>query len=650
MNAHVIELILEGRDKSATRQIKPVRREVGGLEGDVQKLSGTLIRVATGLGIAFGSREVLTYLDGVTRRTQMLTARLTTLEGSELAGAAIFGDIAQLAADMPFQVDTINDAYIRLRNTGLQPTAEQLLAFGEIAAGNGKDLVQWAEAVADAQVGEFERLKEFGIKVNAEGTKLQVRFRGQTREISRDGQAMIDLLTEIGQTEFAGGMERQMRTLDGIFSNTKDGLDTIVRIVMESGLEEWYVGRAEDVRDFVMAIAENRDGIYQWAQITITSFELVGSVITFQVGNMVTAFELLIIAQDGAANIVDSWTDRHQRVANVVLDAISKTQGSVERALHIGDGEGFETRFETGEAGSTLANIRALAQGWADAIARGPVAAIGEHIERLQHLYDLFNNPPKAPEAPSGGLANNSGKIDGAGNWNRGLLGAGLSDRDVQFRDNFWSPHAAVAGHLAGVIPEKGSRDLIMQDYLDQLERARERSLAIVEGMRDDIAFGLVDTALMVGEALAGGLGSYMDAMHALWAGISGILGDIMINAGTMIVTTSTAFDAMKTALLSLVPGGGIAAGLLLIAAGSALKAATSGFLNAGGSAGGGASGRGSFTDYKSVQAPREERGELTVVLPDSGIINTRDVRQRKAFVDLLKMLHGTGELNLVGG
>jgi hypothetical protein len=36
----------------------------------------------------------------------------------------------------------------------------------------GKDMMQMIEAVADASTGEFERLKEFGIKASKQGDQV----------------------------------------------------------------------------------------------------------------------------------------------------------------------------------------------------------------------------------------------------------------------------------------------------------------------------------------------------------------------------------------------------------------------------------------------------------------------------------------------
>ena len=53
-----------------------------------------------------------------------------------------------------------------------------------------KTLNQMIEAVADAATGEFERLKEFGIKAKSEGDKVSFIFRGVTTTVKKESNAI----------------------------------------------------------------------------------------------------------------------------------------------------------------------------------------------------------------------------------------------------------------------------------------------------------------------------------------------------------------------------------------------------------------------------------------------------------------------------
>ncbi len=115
----------------------------------------------------------------------------------------------------------------------------------------GKSLNQMIEAVADATTGEYERLKEFGIKSSSEGDKVKFTFRGVTTTVNKNAKEISDYLKSLGEVEFAGGMERQMDTLGGKLSNLSDAWDDFVRTVGESGALEVTVGIIEKLTQSV---------------------------------------------------------------------------------------------------------------------------------------------------------------------------------------------------------------------------------------------------------------------------------------------------------------------------------------------------------------------------------------------------------------
>ena len=72
--------------------------------------------------------------------------------------------IEDFASSTPFNVEQITEAFIKLKALGLDPSQEALMSYGNTASAMGKNLMQFVEAIADAATGEFERLKESGLK------------------------------------------------------------------------------------------------------------------------------------------------------------------------------------------------------------------------------------------------------------------------------------------------------------------------------------------------------------------------------------------------------------------------------------------------------------------------------------------------------
>ena len=84
-----------------------------------------------------------------------------------------------------------------MKSLGLVPTESALKSFGNTSAAMGKDLTQMIEAVADATTGEFERLKEFGIKAKQNGDEVSLTFQGVTTTIGNNAQEITRYLLGI---------------------------------------------------------------------------------------------------------------------------------------------------------------------------------------------------------------------------------------------------------------------------------------------------------------------------------------------------------------------------------------------------------------------------------------------------------------------
>lgn len=156
---------------------------------------------------------------------EQLEGRLTTaFKGSEDAAKSAFDTIIGFTSKTPFQVEQVADAFIKLKNLGLEPSESALTSYGNTAAAMGKSLNQLIEAVADASTGEFERLKEFGIKSKSEGDNVSFTFQGVTKTVGKNAAEITAYLQDIGNVNFAGAMDAQAQTFEGRISNLKDSL------------------------------------------------------------------------------------------------------------------------------------------------------------------------------------------------------------------------------------------------------------------------------------------------------------------------------------------------------------------------------------------------------------------------------------------
>lgn len=198
--------------RSLGSESKKTERATDGLAKSVKNLVGAYVGIGTAVA---GFRQFI----NVNRQFQVLQSTLKVATGSAEAASAKFKELNDFAANTPFQLTEVTEAFIKLKNFGLDPSEAALTSYGNTVSALGKPLEQLVEAVADAVTGEFERLKEFGIKSKKEGDNVSFTFKGVTTTIKNSSQEIQKYLQDIGNTDFAGAMTERMKTLDGAISN-----------------------------------------------------------------------------------------------------------------------------------------------------------------------------------------------------------------------------------------------------------------------------------------------------------------------------------------------------------------------------------------------------------------------------------------------
>lgn len=220
----------------ADRRLKGMASSGGGAERATSGLTGAFTRLIGPLTAAVSATAALSKLVDVQRQFDVLNAGLVTATGSAESAGVAFDALREFAANTPYSLDQAVEGFTKLVNLGLTPSERALTSYGNTASAMGKDLSQMVEAVADATTGEFERLKEFGIKAKQEGDKVSLTFQGVTTTIGNNAAEIEEYLTKIGENEFAGAMQQRMDSLDGAISNLGDTWDQLFLTVSQSGV------------------------------------------------------------------------------------------------------------------------------------------------------------------------------------------------------------------------------------------------------------------------------------------------------------------------------------------------------------------------------------------------------------------------------
>lgn len=167
----------------------------------------------------------------------MKTALVTAMDGSQQAADEAFTIINKFAAKTPYELGEVMRGFIKLKNMGLDPSERALMSYGDTASSMGKSLNDMVEAVADAATGEFERLKEFGVRASQQGDKVTLTFKGISTTVGKNAKEIEEYLIGLGEKNFFGGMEKQSRTLAGQMSTLKDTIsNALANIASNSGV------------------------------------------------------------------------------------------------------------------------------------------------------------------------------------------------------------------------------------------------------------------------------------------------------------------------------------------------------------------------------------------------------------------------------
>lgn len=139
------------------------------------------------------------------------------------AAAETFKQYTDYANKTPWTEGEVVNAGVKLKSYGLEGTLEQIQKISDMSAVMNKSLDQGVEAIADAETGELERLKEFGI------TKQQIVDMAKSMGkdvVNNKGQitdqsAFNDAMFAVMEQKFSGGTDNMAKTFTGRMSTIK---------------------------------------------------------------------------------------------------------------------------------------------------------------------------------------------------------------------------------------------------------------------------------------------------------------------------------------------------------------------------------------------------------------------------------------------
>jgi len=191
------------------------------------KLGLVTAGVVAALGAKMGFSEAMD-MEGY--KMQLETAVKDTEKAGELMSKAV-----DFADRTPFETGDIVEATATMEMYGLSST-RWLSDIADMAGSTNKQIGDATEAMVDSSVGEFERLKQFGISkdmimtasAKKYGDKIVFNAKGQML----DQVKMQTVLQELMQEKFKGGAEKQARTMKGLLSTVTGSVKSSLKEIM----------------------------------------------------------------------------------------------------------------------------------------------------------------------------------------------------------------------------------------------------------------------------------------------------------------------------------------------------------------------------------------------------------------------------------
>lgn len=313
------------------------------LAGAGSAIGKSFAGIAVAVGGLVSATSALQKLITVSREFDVLNAGLITATGSAEKASKAFKAIQDFATTTPYSLAQATKAFTQLVNLGLTPSEAALTSYGNTAAAMGKDLSQMVEAVADATVGEFERLKEFGIKARSEGDNVSFTFRGMTTTVKKSADEIEGYLMRLGKNQFAGAMANRMQTLDGAISNLSDSWDALFLTVSKQGaggiIESSVRAATDAITGLTSAIGSGQIGDYVDAIIgKFSGFGLAIDAILEEAGKLFTnagKFWYLDMAKS-AELIIDAFVSLPENIKAFLQIATVEVAAYVDRMVIYG--------------------------------------------------------------------------------------------------------------------------------------------------------------------------------------------------------------------------------------------------------------------------------------------------------------------------
>lgn len=252
--------------------------KIGLMAAAAAKMAGIAAgAMITGFG-ALGGSVIAT-----SAKFQDFQSTLETIEGSSEAAKKALDWISDFGKKTPYDVEQVTASFVKLKAFGIDPIANDTLRIlGDTASAMGKTLDQAVEMFTDASSGEFERLKEFGLRASTEGDKVTFTWskngKELTKTLKKNGEEIRQFLLEQFGDRFEGAMDKKSRNWNGMISNLGDTWIDFQRRIGDAGFFDNVSKKLAWVLDSIQKL-DDQGRLDEWAKSLSQSLEWTADVV-----------------------------------------------------------------------------------------------------------------------------------------------------------------------------------------------------------------------------------------------------------------------------------------------------------------------------------------------------------------------------------
>lgn len=260
--------------KETTSELKKQKSGVSGVSDEMKKMK-TLI---TGFIAAYGGKKLWEMLIGSNAEMEQYTTSLEVMLGSAEKASAMIEKMREFAAKTPLTLENVISGGSLLMSYGVDESnlIDTMTKLGDLASGNAEKMdritLAYGQMLAKGKVTgeELRQMAEAGVPLQtALAESIGVTGEEFSKMVSAGKVGIDDLNKAItglttGNGKFAGMMEKQSQTMQGMLSTLLDNLSEFMRKMGEGAFGE--VKSALQEASDLLAEWEEDGTLDRWAQ------------------------------------------------------------------------------------------------------------------------------------------------------------------------------------------------------------------------------------------------------------------------------------------------------------------------------------------------------------------------------------------------